>query len=113
MTRSTASKRVPPDRVVTSTGDRRTTVLDVIRGAERRLSLSLFRCNDDEVFEEIAKAVARGVDVEVLTTTRAKSRKQVEKLRKALGRTGADVHTYADPVVKYHAKYLVVDDGPA
>src|SRR6266446_9227769 len=26
---------------------------------------------------------------------------------------GAQVHPYSDPVVKYHAKYLVADDGPA
>lgn len=30
-----------------------------------------------------------------------------------LNATGARIHTYADPVVKYHAKYLVPDDGPA
>ena len=29
----------------------------------RRLALSLFRCNDDEVFAELARAVARGVAV--------------------------------------------------
>jgi phosphatidylserine/phosphatidylglycerophosphate/cardiolipin synthase-like enzyme len=26
---------------------------------------------------------------------------------------GAKVHPYSDPVVKYHAKYLLADDGPA
>jgi phosphatidylserine/phosphatidylglycerophosphate/cardiolipin synthase-like enzyme len=26
---------------------------------------------------------------------------------------GANVHSYSDPVVKYHAKYLLADDGPA
>jgi len=102
------------DRVVTSTRDRRNAVLDVIRGASRRLALSLFRCNDDEVFAELARAVARGVAVDVLTTARAKGgRKRLETLWTALARTGATVHTYADPVVKYHAKYLIADDGPA
>jgi cardiolipin synthase A/B len=102
------------DRIVTSPRDRRGTILDVIRGARRRLSLSLFRCNDEEVFEELGRAVARGVEVEVLTTARVKGgRKRLEKLWKALAQTGATVHPYADPVVKYHAKYLVADDGPA
>lgn len=113
MKRPAANRCVPPDRIVTAVSDRRNAVLDVIRNAERRLSLSLFRCNDDEILDEIGRAVERSVDVEVLTTARAKSRKQVEKLRRVLARTGADVHTYADPVVKYHAKYLVADDGPA
>ena len=102
------------DHIVTSTHDRRDAILDVIRGARRRLSLSLFRCNDADVFEELGRAVARGVEVEVLTTARVKGgRKRLEKLWKALARTGATVHPYADPVVKYHAKYLVADDGPA
>jgi cardiolipin synthase len=113
MTTSKARK-TSPDRVVTAVADRRTTILEIIRGAKRRLWLSLFRCNDDEIFAEIARAVSRGVAVEVLTTTRAKGgRKQVRKLWKALGETGAAVHAYGDPVVKYHAKYLVADDGPA
>src|SRR5205085_3647934 len=103
-----------PDRVVTAVDDRRTTILETIRGTRRRLSLSLFRCDDDEIFAEIARAVSRGVEVEVLTTTRAKGgRKRLKKLGAALGATGATVHAYADPVVKYHAKYLVADDGPA
>jgi cardiolipin synthase len=108
------TRRAPPDRVVTASADRRTTILETIRGAKRRLSLSLFRCNDEEIFAEIARAVARGVAVEVLTTTRAKGgRKRIRALWKALDETGATVHAYADPVVKYHAKYLVADDGPA
>jgi phosphatidylserine/phosphatidylglycerophosphate/cardiolipin synthase-like enzyme len=50
----------------------------------------------------------------VLTTTRAKGgRKRLKKLATALAATGATVHAYADPVVKYHAKYLVADNGPA
>lgn len=99
------------DRIVTSTLERRDAVLGVIRGAQQRLGLSLFRCNDDAIFDELGRAVARGVDVEVLTTARAKGgRKKMEKLWKALAETRATVHTYADPVVKYHAKYLVADD---
>ncbi len=113
MTRS-SRRTAETDRVVTSLTDRRNTILQTIRGAERRLSLSLFRCNDKEIFAELAGAVERGVEVEVLTTARAKGgRKRLEKLWKRLERTGAAVHAYTDPVVKYHAKYLVADDGPA
>jgi cardiolipin synthase A/B len=113
MTRS-SRRTAETDRVVTSLADRRNTILQTIRSAERRLSLSLFRCNDQEIFAELAGAVERGVEVEVLTTARAKGgRKRLEKLWKRLERTGATVHAYTDPVVKYHAKYLVADDGPA
>ena len=113
MTMSTRRSSVA-DHVVTAMADRRNTVLDVIRGAKRQISLSIFRCNDDEIFDELGRAVSRGVAVEVLTTARAKGgRERLERLWKALERTGATVHAYADPVIKYHAKYLVADDGPA
>jgi phosphatidylserine/phosphatidylglycerophosphate/cardiolipin synthase-like enzyme len=105
---------VPHDRVVLAAADRRAVVIDVIRQARTRLSLSLFRCNDKEIFHELAAAVARGVDVEVLVTSRAKGgKKKLRKLWQRLEATGASVHAYNDPVVKYHAKYLVADDGPA
>jgi phosphatidylserine/phosphatidylglycerophosphate/cardiolipin synthase-like enzyme len=102
------------DRLVTAVEDRRPALLDVIRQAQRRITLSLFRCNDDELFDELAAAAARGVVVEVLVTSRAKGgRKKMEKLRRALEKTGATLQAYTDPVVKYHAKYLVADEGPA
>jgi cardiolipin synthase len=103
-----------PDRLVVSVDERRSAVLDVIRQARRRITLSLFRCNDAAVFDELKAAVDRGVAVEVLVTSRAKGgKKKMAKLWRALEQTGATVHSYTDPVVKYHAKYLVADDGPA
>lgn len=105
---------VPRDRVILDPDDRRSTVLDLIRSARSRLSLSLFRCNDKGVFRELRAAVERGVYVEVLVTSRAKGgKKKLRKLWQRLEATGATVYAYNDPVVKYHAKYMVVDDGPA
>jgi phosphatidylserine/phosphatidylglycerophosphate/cardiolipin synthase-like enzyme len=66
----------PVDRVLLSPADRRAAVIELIRGARARLSLSLFRCNDREVFRELTAAVERGVDVEVLVTSRAKGGKK-------------------------------------
>lgn len=103
-----------PDRLVASVDERRAAVLDVIRQASRRITLSLFRCNDSAVFTELKAAVDRGVDVEVLVTSRAKGgKKKMAKLWRALEETGATLYAYTDAVVKYHAKYLVADDGPA
>ena len=105
---------IPPDRLVTSVDERRAALVDVIRGAKTRITLSLFRCNDDEILDELAAAAARGVAVDVLVTSRAKGgRKRIRKLWRALADTGATLHAYTDPVVKYHAKYLVADEGPA
>lgn len=112
MTRHARSR--PADRVILKPAARREAVLDTIRGATSRISLSLFRCNDPAVFDELALAVARGVAVDVLVTSRAKGgRKKLKKLWSRLEDTGAAVHAFTDLVVKYHAKYLVVDDGPA
>jgi phosphatidylserine/phosphatidylglycerophosphate/cardiolipin synthase-like enzyme len=103
-----------PDRLVVSTDERRAAVLDVIRQARNRITLSLFRCNDAAVFDELKAAVDRGVAVEVLVTSRARGgQKKIQKLWRALEETGATIHSYTDPVVKYHAKYLVADEGPA
>jgi phosphatidylserine/phosphatidylglycerophosphate/cardiolipin synthase-like enzyme len=102
------------DRIVTVPVERRELVLDTIREATGRISLSLFRCNEKALFGELAAAVDRGVDVQVLVTSRAKGgQKKLKKLWKRLEETGASIVPYTDPVVKYHAKYLVVDDGPA
>jgi phosphatidylserine/phosphatidylglycerophosphate/cardiolipin synthase-like enzyme len=50
----------------------------------------------------------------VLVTSRAKGgKKKMEKLWRDLERTGATLKAYTDPVVKYHPKYLVADEGPA
>ena len=103
-----------PDRVIIAPEQRREAVLDVIRQARARIGLSLFRANDEEVFAELGRAVDRGVEVEALVTSRAKGgRKKRKKLWRALEATGAAIHPYTDPVVKYHAKYLIADDGPA
>ena len=110
----TGDRGGPPDRLVVSVVERRPALLGVIRQARSRITLSLFRCNDDAVFEELTAATARGVSVEVLVTSRARGgQKKMAKLWRALEQTGASLHSYTDPVVKYHAKYLVADEGPA
>ncbi len=104
----------PPDRVVISPDARRSEVLGALRRARSRITLALFRCNERAIFDELAAAVTRGVDVQVMMTSRAKGgKKKLRKLWSRLERTGASLHAYTDAVVKYHAKYLVVDDGPA
>src|SRR5262245_20018101 len=110
----TSTSDLQPDRIVIAPEDRRAAVVEIIRGARRRIGLSLFRCNDQDVLAELTAAVERGVAVEVLVTSRAKGgKKKLKKLWDALEATGADVRPYTDPVVKYHAKYVIADDGPA
>jgi phosphatidylserine/phosphatidylglycerophosphate/cardiolipin synthase-like enzyme len=106
--------RPPEDEVITTPAERREVVLRTIRQARQRLILSLFRCNDREVFDELTQARARGVAVDVLVTSRSGGgKKRLRKLWRRLETTGVAIHAHTDPVVKYHAKYLVADDGPA
>lgn len=110
----TRPSRPPDDEVITTPADRREVVLRTIRQARQRLTLSLFRCNDREVFDELTQARERGVAVDVLVTSRSGGgKKRLRKLWRRLETTGVAIHAHTDPVVKYHAKYLVADDGPA
>jgi len=102
------------ERVFIEPAARREAMLDFIGGARQRLVLSLFRCNDFGVLDALAAALERGVRVEAILTKRAKGgKKHLRKLWQALEEMGATVHHYADPVVKYHAKYLVADGTTA
>src|SRR5579862_816891 len=103
-----------PDRIILAIDQRRDAVLDVIASARTRLLISLFRCTDVPVLDAIGEALRRGVEVRLLMTPRARGwEKRLKELGAYLESMGAAVHPYSDPVVKYHAKYLLADDGPA
>lgn len=104
----------PADRFVFAPEQRASTVLDVIRSARSRLILSLFRCDDFTILDALAEALQRGVEVSVVVTPRAKGwTRRLNELWSVLEGMGTVLCRYADPVVKYHAKYIVADDGPA
>ena len=102
------------EKLVLDPAERKAALLGIIGGAKRRLILSLFRCDDFSILDELAAALERGCEVEAVLTKRAKGgKKRLKKLWGALEEMGAVVTRYADPVVKYHAKYLVADDVTA
>jgi cardiolipin synthase len=102
------------DRLVLEPSARRDAVLSLMRSAQRRLTLSMFRCDDFAIVDEVAAAVKRGVEVRVLITHRARGWKQrLKQLGALLESTGAQVHRYNGPLMKYHAKYIVADDARA
>jgi cardiolipin synthase A/B len=110
----TSGSAGPVERIIIAPGERRPAVVHVINSARTRLSLSLFRCDDEAVLDALAAAVRRGVRVRALVTSRAKgSKQQLKQLYRTLKTAGADVRRYQDSVVRYHAKYIVADDGPA
>ena len=102
------------EKLILEPAQRKAVLLGVIGAARRRLILSLFRCDDFSILDALAAALERGCEVEAVLTKRAKGgKKRLKKLWGALEEMGAVVTRYADPVVKYHAKYLVADDATA
>jgi phosphatidylserine/phosphatidylglycerophosphate/cardiolipin synthase-like enzyme len=102
------------EQIILWPGERREAVVRVIRSAQNRLILSLFRCDDSKILDELADARRRNVQVQALLTRRAKGgKKRLRELSTCLEEIGAEVACYADSVVKYHAKYIVADNGPA
>lgn len=93
---------------------RRDAIVRVLRSARRTIALSIFRCDDFTIVDELAVAIQRGVAVRILLTRRARGwKKRLEDLTAVLRNLGADVRRYESSAMKYHAKYIVVDDGPA
>lgn len=102
------------ERMILAPEERREAILQVMCSARERLLLSLFRCTDFKLLDALAEARKRGVRVEVLLTRRAKGwKKRLKKLRAFLEGMGAQVYRYSGKVSRYHAKYMVADDGPA
>ena len=102
------------ETLILDPAERKAALLAVIASARQRLVLSLFRCDDFSVLDALAAALERGCAVEAILTKRAKGgKKRLKKLWEALEEMGAVVTRYADPVVKYHAKYLVADEATA
>jgi cardiolipin synthase A/B len=108
-----AEEIVTADRIVIEPAERRQAVLRIIRGARKRLGLTIFRCNDAEVLDEVRIAIARGVVVDVLLTRRASGwRRRLDELRGRLEHMGATVTRHGPRATKHHAKYIVADSGP-
>jgi cardiolipin synthase A/B len=102
------------DQVTAAASERRPAIVAAIESARSKVRLSMFRCTDFKVLDKLAEALQRGVSVELLLTRRAKGwEKKIREIGAYLESMGAQVHRYAPPGIKYHAKYLVVDDTAA
>ncbi len=102
------------ERIVLDGGERRKAIVSAIGAAKERVRLSMFRCTDFKVMDSLGEALERKVNVELLLTQRAKGwEKKIRELGKFLESMGAQVYRYDYPGIKYHAKYLVVDEDVA
>lgn len=108
------TKEVAADRIIFAPGTRRDAFVEIIREAKRDLVLSVFRCDDFTILDELAAAVERKVRVRALVTPSAKNwSRKLKELETFLTSMGAEVQRYSGESAKYHAKYAVADKGMA
>ncbi len=102
------------EQIILEPVERRDAFLETIRSARTSVSLSVFRCHDFKIMDELADALGRGVRVRLLLTAHAKGwDERLKELAAYLSSMGAEVRHYAGALRKYHAKYMAVDGNVA
>jgi len=87
-------------------------VVDAIRRAKRSVDIAVFRLNRKEIETALAQAVQRGVRVRALIAhTNRGGEDRLRRLEERLLALGVTVSRTGDEFVKYHGKYLLVDDA--
>jgi phosphatidylserine/phosphatidylglycerophosphate/cardiolipin synthase-like enzyme len=87
-------------------------ITDAIRRAKRTVDIAVFRLNRKEVETALGQAVQRGVKVRALIAhTNRGGEDRLRKLEERLLAVGVTVSRTGDEFVKYHGKYLVVDNA--
>ncbi len=104
-------RSVTRSRLIVQPGSGFTPLVDAIRRARRTVDLAIFRLSAPEIQRELEAAVARGVKVRALVAHRAKGdTKRLREVEQSLLASGVTVARTAEDLVKYHGKYLLVDD---
>jgi len=108
------AETTPVERLVLTPSERKPAVLELIASAQREVDISVFRCDDFHILDELAAAVDRKVRVRALITPTAKNwDRKLRDLEHFLQSMGAEVRRYAGQRSKYHAKYIVADASRA
>src|SRR5436190_23635781 len=100
MARDSMGQRM--DRLILSPAERRAWILQFLAAARRTNYISIFRCDDLRIVDELASAVMRGVEVRILLTLKARVWSQKLKdwctLRQSFG---GDVESYESRSTMY------------
>lgn len=87
-----------------------TPVVNAIKHAKKTIDVIIFRMDKKEIFEALASAVQRGVNVRALIAhTNRGGEKSLRKLELRLLEAGVTVSRTADDLVRYHGKAMIVD----
>jgi phosphatidylserine/phosphatidylglycerophosphate/cardiolipin synthase-like enzyme len=88
-----------------------TPVIHALRRARKCIDVAIFRLDRRDIEEALGAAVVRGVKVRALVAhTNNGGETRLRKLEQRLLEAGVVVARTAGEFLKYHAKYLVIDD---
>lgn len=87
-------------------------LVQAIKRARNTIDIAIFRMDRKEIEAALASAVARGVTVRALIAhTNSGGQAGLRKLEQRLLAEGVSVSRTGDDLVKYHGKYLIIDDA--
>jgi cardiolipin synthase A/B len=85
-------------------------LVEAINKAKSRVEIVIFRFDRSEIEKALASAIGRGVFVHALIAyTNRGGEKELRELEMRLLAAGVTVARTADDLVRYHAKYLIID----
>jgi phosphatidylserine/phosphatidylglycerophosphate/cardiolipin synthase-like enzyme len=85
-------------------------VVQAINKAKQRVDIAIFRSDRKEIVKALAAAVQRGAHVRVLVAHTARGHEtKLRKLEQRLLDAGLTVTRTGDDFIRYHGKYLLVD----
>jgi cardiolipin synthase A/B len=87
-------------------------VVKTIKRARRTIDLAIFRIDREEIEKALGAAVQRGVRVRVLVAhTNRGGEGRLRKFEQRMLEAGVTVTRTGDEFVRYHGKYMIVDDA--
>lgn len=85
-------------------------LIESINKAKSRVEIAIFRFDRSELEKALASAISRGVFVHALIAyTNRGGEKELRELEMRLLEAGVTVARTSDDLVRYHAKYMIID----
>jgi len=97
-------------KLITHPGDGIKPLIQAIDGAKRSVDIAIFRFDRSELEKALLRAAQRGVAVHALIAyTNRGGEKNLRQLETRLLGHGITVSRTADDLIRYHGKYMIVD----
>lgn len=97
-------------KLITHPGDGIKPLIQAIDGAKRSVEIAIFRFDRSELEKALLRAAQRGVAVHALIAyTNRGGEKNLRQLETRLLGHGITVSRTADDLIRYHGKYMVID----